>query len=138
MKLEKRSFDIIDDSNSVFFFTQGEVRVNYNSISGQEVILCDLAVGEIFGELTAIDGQSRSENCYCHSAKANWKIRRLTEQVFESDTLKVPIIFVPNYCILPKHRQPYPIIRQLSQWCLHILNWLVLLVRTVSCNTGAQ
>ncbi|MEK6736282.1 MAG: cyclic nucleotide-binding domain-containing protein, partial [Pseudomonadota bacterium] len=49
-----------DDSNSVFFITQGEMRVTYYSISGQEVILCDLPAGEIFGELTAIDGRSRS------------------------------------------------------------------------------
>ena len=55
-----------DDSNSVFFITQGEVRVNYNSISGKEVILCDLVAGEIFGELTAIDGQSRSANVVAH------------------------------------------------------------------------
>jgi CRP/FNR family cyclic AMP-dependent transcriptional regulator len=29
-------------------------------MSGKEVILCYLPAGEIFGELTAIDGQSRS------------------------------------------------------------------------------
>ena len=49
-----------DDSNSVFFIAQGEMRVTYFSMSGQEVILCDLPAGEIFGELTAIDGHSRS------------------------------------------------------------------------------
>ena len=49
-----------NDSNSVFMITQGEVRVNYYSMSGKEVILCDLSSGEIFGELTAIDGESRS------------------------------------------------------------------------------
>lgn len=106
-----------DDSNSVFFITQGEVRVNYNSISGKEVILCDLAVGEIFGELTAIDGQSRSANVVARTStllasisssafqelifsnrqiavailqRLTGQIRRLTERVFESDTLKVP------------------------------------------------
>jgi len=106
-----------DDSNSVFFVTQGEARVNYNSMSGKEVILCDLVTGEIFGELTAIDGQSRSANvvaktstllaCISSSAfqelifsnrqiaaailqRLTGQIRRLTERVFESDTLKVP------------------------------------------------
>ena len=48
------------DSNSVFFITQGEMRVTFYSMSGKEVILCYLPAGEIFGELTAIDGQSRS------------------------------------------------------------------------------
>lgn len=106
-----------DDSNSVFFVTQGEARVNYNSMSGKEVILCDLVTGEIFGELTAIDGRSRSANvvaktstllaCISSSAfqelifsnrqiaaailqRLTGQIRRLTERVFESDTLKVP------------------------------------------------
>lgn len=106
-----------DNSNSVFLVMQGEVRVNYNSISGKEVILCDLAVGEIFGELTAIDGQSRSANVVARTStllasisssvfqelifsnrqiaaailqRLTGQIRRLTERVFESDTLKVP------------------------------------------------
>lgn len=49
-----------EKSNSVFFIAQGEIRVTYHSLSGHEVILCDLSAGEMFGELTAIDGQHRS------------------------------------------------------------------------------
>ena len=36
------------------------VRVTYNSSKGHEVILCDLSSGDIFGELAAIDGHTRS------------------------------------------------------------------------------
>ncbi|MCP5246271.1 MAG: Crp/Fnr family transcriptional regulator [Burkholderiales bacterium] len=49
-----------DKSNSVFFIAQGEIRVTYHSLSGHEVILCDLSAGEMFGELSAIDGEYRS------------------------------------------------------------------------------
>ena len=105
-----------DDSNSVFFITQGEMRVTYYSISGQEVILCDLPAGEIFGELTAIDGRSRSATVVAKTnsllasisssafqeliftkrqiaaailQRLTGQIRRLTERVFEFSTLAV-------------------------------------------------
>ncbi len=49
-----------ENTTHTYFIVQGEIRVTYFSSSGQEVILCDLAAGEIFGELTAIDGLARS------------------------------------------------------------------------------
>ena len=49
-----------DHTNSAFFIVQGEIRVMYHGLLGQEVILCDLSTGEMFGELTAIDGYPRS------------------------------------------------------------------------------
>jgi len=105
-----------DDSNSVFFIAQGEMRVTYFSMSGQEVILCDLPAGEIFGELTAIDGRSRSATVVAKTnsllasisssafqeliftkrqiaaailQRLTGQIRRLTERVFEFSTLAV-------------------------------------------------
>ncbi|MFZ1851027.1 MAG: Crp/Fnr family transcriptional regulator [Nitrosomonas sp.] len=106
-----------DDSNSAFFITEGSVRVNYFSKNGKEVILCNLPTGEIFGELTAIDGLPRSasvmakentllasissvaflELIYTNRQFANTflqrltcHIRRLTDRVIEADTLNVP------------------------------------------------
>jgi len=103
-----------DDSNSVFFITQGEMRVHYYSMSGQEVILCDLPAGEIFGELTAIDRRPRSATVVAKTSslvasissadflgliyhnrqiasavlqRLAEQIRRLTERVFEFSTL---------------------------------------------------
>ncbi len=49
-----------DPTSDAFFLVQGSVRVTHYSASGREVILCDLLGGEIFGELTAIDGLVRS------------------------------------------------------------------------------
>jgi CRP-like cAMP-binding protein len=105
-----------DDSNSVFFITQGKMRVHYYSMSGQEVILCDLPAGEVFGELTAIDSRSRSATVVAKTSslvasisssdfleliyrnrqiafailqRLTEQIRRLTERVFEFSTLAV-------------------------------------------------
>ncbi len=105
-----------DKSNSVFFIAQGNIRVTYHALSGHEVILCDLRAGEMFGELTAIDGQSRSAtviaknsvllasmtavdfknvifaNRYVAEAilkRLAGEVRRLTERVYDFSTLTV-------------------------------------------------
>lgn len=105
-----------DSTNSAFFIVQGEIRVTYHSLSGHEVILCDLLAGEMFGELTAIDGQTRSATVVAKSstllasmpalafqgliysnrpiAEAIFKrltgeVRRLTERVYDFSTLAV-------------------------------------------------
>lgn len=105
-----------DTSNSVFFVAQGEIRVTYHALSGHEVILCDLDAGEMFGELTAIDGESRSatviakKNALLASMTAadfknilfasrqvaeailqrlSAEVRRLTERVYDFSTLTV-------------------------------------------------
>ncbi|WP_300087853.1 Crp/Fnr family transcriptional regulator [uncultured Nitrosomonas sp.] len=106
----------LDHSDSVFFVLEGSVRVHYFGYSGDEVILCDLPQGEIFGELTAIDGQPRSaavvarsdsllavmsnqafQQLICESPvfcmaimqRLAGQIRRLTERVFDFSTLAV-------------------------------------------------
>ena len=54
--------DFEDQSSDVLFITSGKVRVLYRSVLGREVILADLAEGDFFGELSAIDGKGRSAN----------------------------------------------------------------------------
>lgn len=105
-----------DQTNSVFFILKGVIRVHYYSLSGDEVILCDLSEGEMFGELTAIDGLPRSatviarmdsllasipdkafwELIHTHPAfckailkRLTGQVRRLTERVFDFSTLAV-------------------------------------------------
>jgi len=105
-----------DDSNDVFFIVEGTVRFTYYSASGHEVILADLSTGEIFGELSAIDGRLRSANAVArtdtlvasmsapafldliHSSREvasailmrlSGKVRRLTERLFDFSTLAV-------------------------------------------------
>lgn len=53
-------FDGTTDSADVFFLCNGRVRVTFFGESGREVAFRDLNAGESFGELSAIDGLSRS------------------------------------------------------------------------------
>ncbi|VFU07377.1 Crp/Fnr family transcriptional regulator [Methylocella tundrae] len=52
--------DYQDESTDVFFLITGVARVMIRSISGRETILRDIEAGAFFGELAAIDGQTRS------------------------------------------------------------------------------
>ena len=105
-----------DHTSSVFFIVQGEIRVLYRAVSGREVILCDLPAGEIFGELTAIDGHARSATITARTSvllasmsatdfknliysnhqlievifkRLTGQIRRLTERIYDYSTLTV-------------------------------------------------
>jgi CRP/FNR family transcriptional regulator, cyclic AMP receptor protein len=49
-----------DLSREVFFIVKGRVRVSYFSASGRELIFGERSAGDLFGELSAIDGQPRS------------------------------------------------------------------------------
>lgn len=52
--------DYQDEGTDVFFLASGVVRVMIRSVSGRETILRDINAGAYFGELAAIDGQTRS------------------------------------------------------------------------------
>lgn len=104
------------NSTSVYLVLEGRAQVTLYSLSGNEFILRDLAAGELFGELSAIDEQPRSASiealseCVLASipgaafreaicatpGAALWlarrltaQIRGLTEKLFESSSLKV-------------------------------------------------
>jgi CRP/FNR family cyclic AMP-dependent transcriptional regulator len=49
-----------DESREVFFVVRGQARVTFFSECGREVSFRDLPAGEVFGELSAIDGLPRS------------------------------------------------------------------------------
>lgn len=105
-----------DHTNSAFFIIQGEIRVMYHGLLGQEVILCDLPTGEMFGELTAIDDYPRSATVIARTSvllasmpaldfqnlvysnrqiaeiilkRLTGQVRRLTERVYDYSTLAV-------------------------------------------------
>lgn len=105
-----------DHTNSVFFILKGAIRIHYYALSGDEVILCDLPAGEMFGELTAIDGLPRSATaiaktdtllasmsdkafldlihtnpafCTAILKRLTSQVRRLTERIFDFSTLAV-------------------------------------------------
>ena len=49
-----------EESNDVYFILSGTVRITIYSHSGRQITFRDLAAGQIFGELAAIDGEPRS------------------------------------------------------------------------------
>jgi CRP/FNR family transcriptional regulator, cyclic AMP receptor protein len=49
-----------DSSNDVYFIAAGEVRACIHSLDGKIVTFCDIGLGEMFGEIAAIDGGPRS------------------------------------------------------------------------------
>ena len=109
-------FGYHEQSTDVCFIVKGQVRVTIFSLSGKEVSFRDMSGGQTFGELSAIDGESRSANVvavtnsliasmtakeywraveeYPEFAAANLKalsklVRNLTARIFEFSTLAV-------------------------------------------------
>ena len=54
--------DFEDDTTDVRFIMQGAVRVILRISAGREMILAEMKEGEHFGEIAAIDGETRSAN----------------------------------------------------------------------------
>ena len=54
-----------DQSRDVLFLLSGLVRVNVYSLSGRQVSFRDIRPGDVFGELSAIDGKPRSASVEC-------------------------------------------------------------------------
>lgn len=106
----------LDRSDDVYFIIKGDVRVTIFSLQGSVVTIGDLAAGDVFGELAAIDGQPRSASIValtpCTIASmpspafresvtkepsAGWelsriltrKLRSLTNRMYELSTLDV-------------------------------------------------
>lgn len=50
----------LDRRNEVFFILSGTVRASFHGVAGKDVQFRDQHAGEMFGELSAIDGQPRS------------------------------------------------------------------------------
>ncbi|PEQ14287.1 cyclic nucleotide-binding protein [Novosphingobium sp. PC22D] len=105
-----------DYSNEVFIVLEGTLRVELVSRNGREIILDDLAVGDLFGEFSALDDQPRSATVTATSKatlarvpgaafkelalstpeSAQWltlnlvkMVRTMTERVFELNALAV-------------------------------------------------
>jgi CRP/FNR family transcriptional regulator, cyclic AMP receptor protein len=54
--------DVDDESNDVRFILSGRVRIILRIAVGKEVILGEMGEGDFFGEIAAIDGNTRSAN----------------------------------------------------------------------------
>ena len=82
-------FDPHGDSQSVFFLVSGRVRVVDFSVLGQEVTFDDLYEGAHFGEMSAIDGCSRSAGVV---AVTNSKIASMSAENFKDIIVKHPSV----------------------------------------------
>ena len=105
-----------EGSTQVFLVLEGRLHVVLYSMNGREVSLRDLATGDMFGELAAIDGEDRCANIVAasdarlmtfartdflsaiHSSPeaADWmfgrlarQVRALTEKIFELSALNI-------------------------------------------------
>ena len=59
---EEAVVDFEDHTADVYFIITGDVRILVRSMNGREVILGEMRANQFFGELSAIDGVSRSAN----------------------------------------------------------------------------
>ena len=81
----------LDQSHDVFFITDGEARVSITSMQGKAVIFSDLAAGEIFGEVCAIDGGRRSASV---EARTRCCIASLPASAFQEIVKSEPTLAV--------------------------------------------
>ena len=79
--------DFEDPSDDLFLIISGNVRVILRISTGREVILGEFSDGEFFGELSAVDGETRSANV---TAMVNTKLLRMPRSVFLEILRDVP------------------------------------------------
>lgn len=80
-----------DDSSDVFFIVSGYVRVTLFATTGKEVSFQDLDSGEMFGELSAIDGEPRSTNLVA-MGKGDTMIVSMSRDAFWSALFNYPAL----------------------------------------------
>lgn len=59
---DQRIINLGEHTQDVFFVIKGKVRITTFTSGGKEVTFQDMKAGQMFGELSAIDGQARSTN----------------------------------------------------------------------------
>jgi CRP-like cAMP-binding protein len=60
-------FSIGASGSSMMAVCSGTVRITLPSTTGKEIILTDLSAGEVFGEISILDGSERSANAVSHT-----------------------------------------------------------------------
>jgi CRP/FNR family transcriptional regulator, cyclic AMP receptor protein len=83
------ALDFGDVSTEVFFVLQGSLRVQLQTPDGKELLLNELGVGDIFGELAAIDGTPRSASI---TALHRTRLCKVTGEAFLECVLASPVI----------------------------------------------
>jgi CRP/FNR family transcriptional regulator, cyclic AMP receptor protein len=86
---EELVLDFGDASQDVFLIVEGAVRALIRTPLGQEMIICDLGAGDIFGEVAAIDGATRSASV---TALRATRLCRLPAEAFLNLALQSPTV----------------------------------------------
>jgi CRP/FNR family transcriptional regulator, cyclic AMP receptor protein len=81
--------DFDDVSTDVYFLISGDVRILIRTQAGKEVILGEMRGGQMFGELAAIDGVSRSANV---TALTRGEVCVMPASVFREIVFAAPVI----------------------------------------------
>ena len=81
--------DFDDQTTDVFFLITGDVRVLIRTRSGKEVILGEMRAGAVFGELSALDGISRSANV---SGLTRGEVCIMSAAVFRELVFSAPVV----------------------------------------------
>jgi CRP/FNR family transcriptional regulator, cyclic AMP receptor protein len=81
--------DFDDHSTDVYFLISGDVRILIRTQAGKEVILGEMRGGQMFGELAAIDGVSRSANV---TALTRGEVCAMPATVFREIVFAAPAI----------------------------------------------
>lgn len=63
----EKIFSIGASGGSMMAVCSGTVRITFPSTTGKEIILADLSAGEVFGEISVLDGSARSANATSHT-----------------------------------------------------------------------
>lgn len=76
-----------DQDHSLYICLSGVVKINYSNETGEEVSLAYLNSGELFGELSAIDEQTRSASCI---AKTDCSLLKIPQQEVQKMIVESP------------------------------------------------
>lgn len=76
---EQHIITLGEHTRDVYFIISGKVRITTFTSSGKEVTFQDMKAGQMFGELSAIDGESRSTNVV---ALTETQLARVSSSIF--------------------------------------------------------
>lgn len=81
--------DVDDESTDVRFLLSGSVRIIHRIAVGKEVILGEMTEGDFFGELSAIDSETRSANA---TTLTKTRICIMPQKIFMEILEKDPVV----------------------------------------------
>ncbi|MEM7299612.1 MAG: Crp/Fnr family transcriptional regulator [Pseudomonadota bacterium] len=87
--------DYDDTSSDVWFLSKGRARVQLRTESGKELVLQDMKPGDLFGEMSALDGLPRSANI---TTLEDSELGRMSASEFMTASTTVPDLAKALFC----------------------------------------